>query len=895
MSGPDPRISGKKRGLNGASYPLGCHLADTAAIAGALWDLFLTPAQRTMIADAWGIDEAHARQLVMLAAGLHDLGKSTPCFQYEHLKMPPLGPGFEHTPDRTDLPHAYASGLTVPSLLADLGWDLDDTTAQLGQIVAGHHGAFPVMPPPFELDEPHHLEPRLGDSNWHTERRALTQLVHDLCDRPAAPPHEADVLPAALAAALIVLADRLASSTHHGGWVPTQLTAWTTDPHWQRHYQRARTTAPTTVRAHKLAPATWKPLQSFADTFNVPAPRPLQADVARHLPTLAAGPGLLLITDTTGNGKTETAFYAGRIMAEAAGSSGLAVLLPTRATAEAMYLRLRDFIHEHTHPAAPVTLVHATAWLNPHYNPDRGTDEHSTYPPTWMRQRLLGLLATGGMAATWDQAAFAALPTDHNAVRLLGLSNKTVIIDEAHSYDAYGQTVTRALLALLGGLQVPVILMSATLTADTATQLANAYLTGAGQPPLQRLALPYPGWAHIDATTGKTHISDHIINYERARTITTTHHRTRYTHNPNHPDGRATHLLQELAPLTEHRNGNLMVVCNTVDDAQRTHQLLTGRGLTLDLLHARMPRWQRDQATAQLQQRLGRNSPRQPGPFVLVATQIAEQSLDVDFDLVISDLAPLDYLIQRAGRCWRHHRPRPPWASRPRLHVIVPTGSLPPPHWGTDPGVYYGHLLHQTATSLSTLPNGDLREPEDVQHLIEAVYANEASTSAAQARAADEQLKAQLAQLATVPHPLDLQSLHDLSDATGLNTQAAATRLGADTALALPTWTLPDNNQWLHPSPTDGTCGCPDGNTPVPTDIHYRDRDTVRHVLAHTVPVRSHWIDLQDPTTHTPASWHDIGPLTDIRLLPHTGTPSLYRHGALTLRLDPVLGLRTRV
>ncbi|MFF8373509.1 CRISPR-associated helicase Cas3' [Streptomyces lydicus] len=894
MTGPDPHISGKKRGLNGAVYPLGCHLADTAAIAGALWDLFLTPAQRTMIAHAWGIDETHARQLVMLAAGLHDLGKATPCFQYDHLRLDPLGRGLEHVPDRTDLPHAYASGLTVPALLTELGWDLDDATVQMGQIVAGHHGSFPAMPPAFELEDPATLEPRLGTGRWHTERSALAQLIYNLCDRPAAPTHEADILPAALTAAIVVAADRLASSTHRDGWVTSQLTGWTKDPHWQRHHQRAQAAAPHSIHAHKLTPAAWKPLRPFAETFNVPAPRPLQADIANHLPTSATGPGLLLITDTTGNGKTETAFYAGRIMAEAANSSGIAVLLPTRATAEAMYLRLREFIHEHTEPTAPVTLVHATAWLNPHYSPDRGTDEHHTHPTTWMRQRLLGLLATGGIAATWDQAAFAALPTDHNAVRLLGLSNKVVVIDEAHSYDAYGQTVTRTLLALLGGLHVPVILMSATLTADTATQLANAYLTGAGQPPLDKLALPYPGWAHIDATTGKTHISDRIINHDRARAITTTHQRTRYTHDPTHPKGRAAHLLHTLAPLTEHQSGTAMVVCNTVDDAQRTHQVLAGRGLTLDLLHARMPRWQRDRTTDQLQKRLSRDSTRPPGPFVLIATQIAEQSLDVDFDLVISDLAPLDYLIQRAGRCWRHHRPRPPWATSPRLHIIVPTGTLPPPHWGTDPGVYYGHLLHQTATSISKLPNGRLLEPADIQHLIEGVYANDASTSAAQTRTTDEQLKTQLAQLATVPHPLDLQSLHDLSDASGLNTQTAATRLGADTTLALPTWTLQDNRQWLHPSPTDGTCGCPGGNAPAPTDIHHRDRNTVRHVLAHTVPVRTHWLDPHDPTTHAPTSWHDIGALADIRLLPHTGTPADYRNRRLALRLDPILGLRTR-
>ncbi len=830
----------------------------------------------------------------MLAAGLHDLGKALACFQYDRLGLPNLGDGFEPSADRENLAHEYASGITIPELLARLGWALDDATVQMGQIVAGHHGAFPSMPPAFELEDPPGLDTRLGTGRWDAERETLTRLVHDLVGQPSPVTRELDVLPAALVAAVVVIADRLASPTHSGGWVRARLAEWQQDADWQRHYRRATANASQAVAAENLAPAQWTPLRPFSETFGVP-PRPLQADVAERLPSLAQGPGLLLITDVTGNGKTETSFYAGRVMAEAAGTSGLAVLLPTRATAEAMYKRLREFIKGHTDPPAPVTLVHGTAWLNTDYNPDHGTEGHSTYPTEWLRQRLLALLATGGMSATWDQAAFAALPTAHNAVRLLGLSNKTVIIDEAHSYDAYGQTITRALLSLLGRLQVPVVLMSATLTTAIATSLANAYLSGAAQPELENLQLPYPGWAYIDAANGKAHVSDRIVNRERARTISVTTRRVRYTHDPTATDGRADHLLQQLRPATEHGDGTVLIVCNTVDDAQRTHQLLTPAfGTGLELLHARMPRWQRDHITRQLQERLGRDSPRQSEPFVLIATQIAEQSLDVDFDLIISDLAPIDYLIQRAGRCWRHRRPRPTWARTPRLHVIVPAGTLPPPHWGTDPGVYYGHLLHQTATALGRLKASQLHEPGDVQHLIEAVYAHSPHSQAGQARLADEQLQTQLADLATVPHPADLQTLYDLSDASGLNTRTAATRLGADATLALPVWPDATGHLSLHPNQNENPCGCHTGNRHIPTTITRHDRRAIRHLLNHTVPLPTKWLDDTDPTIQPPTAWQDIGPLADIRLLPHTGTPASYRAQRGTLSLDPTLGIQRR-
>jgi CRISPR/Cas system-associated endonuclease/helicase Cas3 len=75
----------------------------------------------------------------------------------------------------------------------------------------------------------------------------------------------------------------------------------------------------------------------------------------------------------------------------------------------------------------------------------------------------------------------------------------------------------------------------------------------------------------------------------------------------------------------------------------------------LELLHARFPAWQREQITERVMGRFGKNEDRgRPASAVLVATAIVEQSLDLDFDLIVSDLAPVALLLQRAGRCWRH-------------------------------------------------------------------------------------------------------------------------------------------------------------------------------------------------------------------------------------------------
>ncbi|GAA3085196.1 hypothetical protein GCM10020000_84640 [Streptomyces olivoverticillatus] len=241
----------------------------------------------------------------------------------------------------------------------------------------------------------------------------------------------------------------------------------------------------------QLAPPVWRAATSFAEAFpRITRPHPLQADLGQRLPGLVTGAGLLVVTAPTGDGKTEAGLYGARVLGAAASRQGLGVLLPTMAMTEAMWSRVRQYVASSTTGEAPVTLLHSLAWLNADYSdPDADAVIEdgcaSTTPGEFLRRKHLGLLS-GVAVGTWDQAAMAALPVRFNALRWLGLAGKTLIIDEAHAYDAYGHALTIRLLEWCGHLGIPVVLLSATLSGSLAQRLVAAYLTGAQPHPGQR-------------------------------------------------------------------------------------------------------------------------------------------------------------------------------------------------------------------------------------------------------------------------------------------------------------------------------------------------------------------------------------------------------------------------
>ena len=898
-----PRLWAKDRGLD-HPYPAGCHALDAGAMAATLWDRYFTPGQRRVIAKGWELSEEETRSLLVFLATLHDLCKITPGFQSCAPAADQVSgtPGYPPPdPANSRLSHQRGVHLALPELLNRLfGMPLTGRPSrlaahQLGQILGGHHGTYqPALSHQGqELTCPLTAAPALGAEAWDRQREALVHLARQAFGHPALPQQPAPAPVAVLTTGLITLADWLVSQLP---WIRARQDQWDADPtaDWHAHARRALAAAPETLRDAQLTPPKWRPTTTFSAMFPHLAnrdPHPLQQHLATHLTDHVRGPGLLLITAPPGEGKTEAALYAERIMATAADTNGLAFLLPTMATTDAMWTRTRDHARTNCHGPAPVALLHSMAWLNTDYTPDdlRPATGDPTTVAHWLRGPGRGLLA-GIAVGTWDQAALAALPHRHMALRWLGLSGKTIIIDEVHAYDAHGHALTLRLLEWLGALQVPVILLSATVTGSTAAALVHAYRHGAGHTDTPPLNPSYPGWTHTDHRTGTIHTSPQLGS-NRAHRLTITTHPCTFTHNPAKPNGRARQLLTLLGPLAQTSTGSALIVCNTVADVQATRRMLTttwGTGPDAPLvrsLHARMPTRQRAAITRRLQRWTGPGSTRPARPIVVITSQIAEQSLDVDFDFVITDLAPLALLLQRAGRGHRHPRTdRPTWAptGQPHLAVLIPNGQLPPRHWGN---VYDASLLRRTNDLLIKDARHPIHIPSQVQELIDKVYGPEYAGNDDLNRIADDAAKTAIAHLTTIKRPQDVRDLFPLTNSSE-HPDLIATRLGADTTRVLPVYTTPDGNCWLHP--TDRS-----PRSQLPQSIPPNDRTTIRRIINATIPINHEWLrDTQRP--EPPATWQQTPALRDVQLLPHTVTKHHIKPlqaGTKTIRIHPEDGI----
>jgi CRISPR-associated endonuclease/helicase Cas3 len=318
------------------------------------------------------------------------------------------------------------------------------------------------------------------------------------------------------------------------------------------------------------------------------------------------------------------------------------------------------------------------------------------------------------------------------------------------------------------------------------------------------------------------------------------------------------------------------------------------------LLHARLPGYLRAARTAYLRAALGRT--RRPHRLVAVTTSVLDTGIDIDCDVMISDLASIAVLLQRLGRLARFALSftgpgapvrRPAWwkdGRLPAFHVLEPVGesgaTAVPAAWRTlEPAV----LLHATADLLKARGSDPLDLPGHVQDLVEAVHGEHAPFARAgsplASRAADlhdrQTSEAHLSALHLVPPPGRVSSLADLHRQQ-LTAAQAATRLGILPQRLLPCYLRDDGRAALDRA---GAQLLPDGDRLRTADV--------RHVLAHTVPVPPAWVAAGTHRHHPPASWARHPLLGDLVLLPApAGEPHhVEQFGRYGLRMDDDLGL----
>ncbi|WP_298272446.1 CRISPR-associated helicase Cas3' [Geobacter sp.] len=390
---------------------------------------------------------------------------------------------------------------------------------------------------------------------------------------------------------------------------------------------------------------------TFEEIFGFPP-----NDMQRKTLATIAGPGVYVVKAPMGMGKTEAALGAAYQLMVAGKANGIYFALPTQATSNRIHLRLNEFLQRISPASGPSRLIHGNSWLmreDLEYNPaSNGKQEKSAEDARngrdWFASAKRALLAPFGVG-TVDQALLGVVAAKHFFVRHFALAGKVVILDEVHSYDIYTGTLIDKLIATLEGLGCTVIVLSATLTGKRRGQIVSADGDAMGD-----AEQPYP---LISGRTEGSVLDPMPANPPPSREIKV--------------EFAVGERAVEEAMAVARKGGAVLWICNTIGAAQkqfkRFKELADGE-LPIGLLHARFPFWRREELEAAWMERFGKEGATRCGS-ILVSTQVVEQSVDLDADLLITELAPTDMLLQRLGRLWRHERGKRP-VDTPRICIV---------------------------------------------------------------------------------------------------------------------------------------------------------------------------------------------------------------------------------
>ncbi len=687
------------------TLPLMLHMIDVAIAAEIIME------QWSIIFDQDDTKSLH--RLGIFLAGAHDIGKAIPQFQRQHdSSYQLLCENFDFNdislskPYGTAayVPHGYASFVVLNQYLRE-SMQLNRINARwLSRCVAGHHGVFPSM------DDVRYLKPEsflMGvNASWGMVRTQMLDILAELLNIPK--PFVGSIH---LSHANII---KLAGLTTVADWVASQAT----DLQWQDDFMDVQTYyVRTKSRLYDvLSRIGWArlPLKndiSLDDILQGRTPRPLHIAVDELMKSTQAR--LVLIEAPTGEGKTEASFVVATAHGVNAGYMSTFFALPTQATSNQMYTRVASWL-QHMLPEPTLThLVHGgNAFSEAYaqskqkmvsiYDHDSDTSGNGIQAESWFTTTKRIMLASQGVG-TVDQALMSVLNTKHGFVRLFGLASKVVVIDEVHAYDVYTSTLLDNLLEWLKALGCTVVLLSATLPATRRRHLLGAWGVG------DYFDVAYPRLVVIDEHDQMTQQT--VESSQSGRSITIQCIESDELNIARFVESKITD------------GGIALIICNTVARSQDIYNLIIQNHPSSEvlLLHSRMTNAHRAVTEQKVTDALGLESNR-PQRMIVVGTQVLEQSLDIDADVMISDIAPIDLLIQRMGRLHRHTRSSRPESFRtPTLYVATPVPNFDEQSWFGGVGIVYeSSVLLRTYAWLQT--HQQMAIPDDVEPAINAVY-----------------------------------------------------------------------------------------------------------------------------------------------------------------------------
>lgn len=573
-------------------------------------------------------------------------------------------------------------------------------------------------------------------------------------------------------------------------------------------------------REAPVAPGrSWEQLFPHAAT-----PRPLQQYLWNH----AAQPGIYIIEDAMGGGKTEAALGLAYHLMERGAANGLYFALPTQTTSNRIFLRVLDFLEKAGAAVSgkSLRLAHGHSWLQQEelfrgWLDSQNRQEEEAQPVrNWFSSSRRSLLSSFGVG-TVDQALMAEINVRHSFVRRFALAGKVVILDEVHSYDVYTGSLLIKLVHHLRQLGASVVILSATLTRE---RLQELLVTQEGE---------FKGYPLLSVSVHSPQVEETVVHAEHQQQVRTSCRVMK-------PDEAA-----EIAYRHAEQGQCVLWIRNTVKEAQEAYRILISvsreGGPEIGLLHARFPLWRRNELEESWIGRLGKESENRPTGCILVATQVAEQSLDIDADFLMTDLAPSDMLLQRAGRLWRHERPLTArHAVRAEMLVILPpapdndSAKALKASLGPTGHVYAPYVLMRTREVWQ--PREVILLPEDIRPMLETTYAERTEPEGSAMEALFHELQEQrrmMGHAASVSMDKKIEPEQDTDD--------ASTRYGST-----PTTELLLLRERPQPLPLGQTRYVPLHGEPFTVDSTRWSFTAARTLRENTVRVPSYLVEISD-------------------------------------------------
>ncbi len=721
--------------------PLKTHLNDTREAMGFLWEHYLSQGVKDLIKNSMKTDtydkESFAKNLCMFLGAVHDIGKASPYFQLkesfrrdkelDELILEKLkSAGFKDldkffTADNIGVSHQSIGQF----ILLKRGVNIT-----VADIVGAHHGR------PVKTSE---IEDRIHENHFYQNNDSSSEInktwlsLHDeiftwalkVCgfssakDIPMLSQNGQVIL-----SALLIMADWITSNENY-----FPLININEDKIDEDRIKKGL------LKWNNDRTSLWEPLEVNLDTiyeerFKLKSgekfiPRDAQKRITEAIDR-AENPGIVIFEAPMGMGKTEAALVAVEQLARKTGRTGMFFGLPTQATSNGIFSRVNAWLENLRDDMSyrrALRLLHGKAALNEEFanlpksrniHDDDENEKNVVTVNDWFSGRKLSIL-DDFTVGTVDQFLLLALKQKHLMLRHLGFANKVVVIDEVHAYDAYMSVYLYQAIKWMGAYGVPVVILSATLPIERRNKLIENYMVGAGYK-FRRLPKPknfdnneaYPLLTLNDC--------DKILQYDNFEKLVGIDYEVKRLSKEDSED--ITRLIKIITS-----QGIVGVIVNTVKKAQEFAKLCTDvfGEENVFIMHSLFIATDRYKKEKDLLDLIGKDGKR-PDFKIVIGTQVIEQSLDIDFDVLITDLAPIDLLLQRMGREHRHKRDdRPENLKEPKVYVL---NSKDYDFDKASTYVYDPYLLFRTEYYLPDKIN----LPNDISRLVQLVYSEKELT-----------------------------------------------------------------------------------------------------------------------------------------------------------------------